>query len=135
MAIASGIAGGLGLGESAQFALVTRGLNELRRMGSAMGAREETMVGLSGLGDLMLSCSSPTSRNYSYGFALATGQDMTDHPLAEGIFTCEIAHSLAEEQALDMPIVAAVAQVLKGELSPEQAVDSLLRRPLRTESD
>ena len=115
LAIAAGIVTGRGLGASAAAALTTRGFAELVRFGKAFGAKPETMMGLSGLGDLILTCSSPQSRNFSFGVALGKGEkpDGAAHgKLAEGVFTAPVLLEMAREKNIDMPISAAVAAVL-----------------------
>src|SRR5690606_59496 len=97
LAIAAGASTGRGFGASAQAARITRGFAERRRLGKAIGARTETIMGLSGLGDLMLTCSSPQSRNYSYGMALGRGEDLSGRPLAEGVATAPIASALCRK--------------------------------------
>jgi glycerol-3-phosphate dehydrogenase (NAD(P)+) len=106
MAIAAGAAAGAGLGASAQAALVTRGFVELRRIGEALGARPETLFGLSGLGDLVLTCSSPQSRNFAYGMALGRGESLANRPLAEGVATAGIAAKIARERNIEAPITS-----------------------------
>jgi glycerol-3-phosphate dehydrogenase (NAD(P)+) len=135
LAIAAGIVAGRKLGASAAAALVTRGFAELARFGRAYGARTETMMGLSGLGDLLLTCSSPQSRNFSFGMALGAGQRPCDihGGLAEGVFTAPVLLDMAREKNVDMPISAAVAAVLNETLSVDKAIESLLTRPLRAE--
>ena len=133
LALAVGIARGLQLGASAEAALIARGFAELSRIAMTQGARRETLAGLSGLGDLVLSCSTPQSRNFSYGIALANGEDLSDRPLAEGVHTAEMAHNMAKEASIDAPIISAVVQVLAGELAPAEAVRLLLERPLKGE--
>ncbi|ATU93535.1 NAD(P)H-dependent glycerol-3-phosphate dehydrogenase [Phyllobacterium zundukense] len=133
LAIAAGAAIGRGFGASAQAALVTRGFVELRRIGQALGARPETIMGLSGLGDLMLTCSTPQSRNYSYGLALGRGEDLTGRPLAEGVATAAIATELAARKNIEAPIIAAVAQILDRQITIDEAMEALLARPLKTE--
>jgi len=135
LAIAAGAVTGAGLGASAQAAMVTRGFVELRRLGAAFGARPETLMGLSGLGDLILSCGSSQSRNFSYGMALARGEPLEGRPLAEGVATAGIAARIAQERGIDAPIVSAVALLLKGELTIDRAVAALLSRPLKSESE
>lgn len=138
LAIAAGIVVGRGLGASATAALTTRGFAELLRFGRAYGAQPETLFGLSGLGDLVLSCSSPQSRNFSLGIALGQGHaaDKTqDAPkLAEGAFTASVLSEMAAEKQVDMPIANAVAAVLDGRLNIDQAIESLLTRPFRAEA-
>ena len=136
LAIAAGIVTGRGLGASASAALTTRGFAELVRFGKAYGARPETMTGLSGLGDLILTCSSPQSRNFSFGVALGKGEkpDGAAHgKLAEGAFTAPVLLEMAREKNIEMPISAAVAAVLAGKLSVDKAIESLLTRPIKAE--
>jgi glycerol-3-phosphate dehydrogenase (NAD(P)+) len=137
LAIAAGIVAGRGLGASAAAALTTRGFAELVRFGRAFGARAETLTGLSGLGDVILSCSTAQSRNYSLGFALGQGRKVEDAQrdgkLAEGLFTAGVLVEMANERGVDMPIATAVAAVLDGRFDVDQAVESLLTRPLRAE--
>jgi glycerol-3-phosphate dehydrogenase (NAD(P)+) len=137
LAIAAGIVAGRGLGASAAAALTTRGFAELVRFGRAYGARPETMMGLSGLGDLLLTCSSPQSRNFSFGVNLGRGhQPDAIHGaigLAEGAFTASVLVDMARERAVDMPIAAAVAALLDGRMSVDAAIESLLSRPLKAE--
>ncbi len=133
LAIAAGASIGRGYGASAQAALVTRGFAELRRIGQAMGAKPETIMGLSGLGDLMLTCSSSQSRNYSYGLALGRGEDLTNRPLAEGVATAPIAADLCRRHNISAPIIDAVGGLLDGKITIDEAVTALLKRPLKTE--
>jgi glycerol-3-phosphate dehydrogenase (NAD(P)+) len=135
LAIAAGAVAGHGLGASAQAALTTRGFAELVRFGRAYGAKPETMMGLSGLGDLLLTCSSPQSRNFSFGVNLGRGQkpEAIHGGLAEGVFTAPVLLAMARERAVDMPIAAAVAALLDGTMSVDQAIESLLTRPLKAE--
>jgi glycerol-3-phosphate dehydrogenase (NAD(P)+) len=114
---------------------VTRGFAELMRFGRAFGARAETLVGLSGLGDLTLTCSSPQSRNFSLGVALGEGRSLAQaqSKLAEGAFTASVLVAMARERHVEMPIAAAVDAVLAGRLDIDAAIDSLLTRPLRAE--
>lgn len=135
VAIAAGATMGAGLGASAQAALVTRGFVELRRMAATFGARPETLMGLSGLGDLLLTCSSAQSRNYAYGLALGAGESLAGRPLAEGVATAAIAARLAAERGIEAPIVAATAAILAGRLSIGDAVGQLMARPLRSETE
>jgi glycerol-3-phosphate dehydrogenase (NAD(P)+) len=132
LAIASGIVTGRGLGASASAALTTRGFAELVRFGKAVGARAETMTGLSGLGDLILTCSSPQSRNFSYGVALGKGVK-PDGKLAEGAFTAPVLLEMARAQNIEMPISAAIAAVLTNQMTVDQAIESLLTRPIKAE--
>ncbi|MEP7030620.1 MAG: NAD(P)H-dependent glycerol-3-phosphate dehydrogenase [Pseudolabrys sp.] len=132
LAIASGIVTGRGLGASASAALTTRGFAELVRFGKAFGARTETMMGLSGLGDLILTCSSPQSRNFSYGVALGKNEK-PGGKLAEGAYTAPVLLEMARAKNVDMPICAAVAAMLAGAMSVDQAIESLLARPIKAE--
>jgi glycerol-3-phosphate dehydrogenase (NAD(P)+) len=132
LAIACGVAAGRALGASAQAALVARGFAELRRFGRAMGAREETLMGLSGLGDLVLTCGSTQSRNFALGHALGRGEP-APAALAEGAFTAAALVELARARDVDMPICAAVDAILAGRMSVSDAVDALLARPLKSE--
>jgi len=136
LGIAAGIVSGRGLGASAAAALVTRGFAELLRFGKAFGARPETLVGLSGLGDLILTCSSAQSRNYSFGIALGKGQSPSalGDTLAEGVFTAPVLLEMADAQAVDMPIVSAVVSILDGRASVDEATETLMTRPFRAES-
>ena len=135
LAIAAGVVTGRGLGASALAALTTRGFAELARFGKAYGAKPETMTGLSGLGDLLLTCSSPQSRNFSFGIELGRGQKPEDihGGLAEGVFTAPVLLAMARERAIDMPIATAVAALLDGTLTVDAAIESLLTRPLKAE--
>ena len=123
------------LGASAAAALTTRGFAELARFGRAFGARPETLTGLSGLGDLILTCSSPQSRNFSLGVALGQGRPLAEaqDKLAEGVFTAAALVEMANARGIDMPIATAVAAVLDGRLSVDAAIESLLTRPFRAE--
>ncbi|MET0445682.1 MAG: NAD(P)H-dependent glycerol-3-phosphate dehydrogenase [Pseudorhodoplanes sp.] len=138
LAIASGIVSGRGLGASAAAALTTRGFAELIRFGRALGARPETLIGLSGLGDLVLSCSTPQSRNFSLGIALGEGasplEAIAKTKLAEGVYTASVLNDLAKRYDVDMPIVAAIADVLEGRASVEEVIGRLLTRPFRAET-
>jgi len=134
LALAVGIARGLELGASAEAALIARGFAELNRVALALGARPETLAGLSGLGDLVLTCSSPQSRNFSYGIALARQEDLTSRPLAEGVHSAGMALQTALKLAVDAPIIECVVAVLSGKILPLEAVSLLLARPLKTEN-
>lgn len=133
-AIAAGAVTGAGLGASAQAAMVTRGFVELRRIAQAFGAESETVMGLSGLGDLLLTCSSAQSRNFAYGLALGRGESLESMPLAEGVATAGIAARIAIERGIDAPIISAVAAILAGRLSITDAVSALMTRPLKSEA-
>jgi glycerol-3-phosphate dehydrogenase (NAD(P)+) len=135
LAIAAGVVAGRGLGASAGAALTTRGFAELTRLGQAFGAKPQTMMGLSGLGDLLLTCSTPQSRNFSFGAALGRGQKPGDihRGLAEGVFTAPVLLDMARERSVDMPISAAVAALLAEQMTLDEAIKSLLTRPLKSE--
>lgn len=133
LAIAAGIVAGKQLGASALAALTTRGFAELMRLGVACGARPETIAGLSGLGDLLLSCSSSQSRNFSYGIALGRGETPPRGKLVEGEFTAPVLIELASEKNIEMPVASAVAAVLGGALTIDEAIEMLLTRPFRAE--
>jgi len=138
LAIAAGIVVGRKLGASAAAALTTRGFAELARFGRAFGARPETLTGLSGLGDLILTCSTAQSRNFAFGIALGEGRTLDEAhsaaKLAEGLFTAPVLVEMAAERHVDMPIATAVAAVLDGRASIAEAMESLLARPFRAEA-
>lgn len=134
LAIACGISDGRKLGDSARAALTTRGFAELTRFGRKLGARPETLMGLSGLGDLLLTCASTQSRNYAFGFAIGEGASVgralaQSKGVVEGAFTVKIAHRLAREHQADMPIVDAVHAIVDEARSPEEEIARLLARP------
>ncbi|HWZ39323.1 MAG TPA: NAD(P)H-dependent glycerol-3-phosphate dehydrogenase [Bradyrhizobium sp.] len=133
LAIAAGIVVGKKLGASAQAALTTRGFSELARLGRALGARAETMVGLSGLGDLILTCSSPQSRNFALGLALGRGEPPPAGKLAEGEFTAPVLIELAASQRIELPVSMAVAAILSKKLTIDAAIEGLLTRPFKAE--
>ena len=138
LAIAAGIVAGKQLGASAHAALVTRGFAELRRFGAALGARPATLQGLSGLGDLLLTASSPQSRNMSLGHALGEGRSLAEilagrRSVSEGIATASAVVSLARRHALEMPISEAVHAICTGALSVDAAMAALLARPFKAE--
>ncbi len=134
-AIAAGAVVGARLGASAQAAMVTRGFVELRRLAKSFGARPETLMGLSGLGDMMLTCGSSQSRNFAYGVALGRGASREHLPLAEGVATATIAAEIAQERGVEAPIITAVDMLLRDELTVEEAVSALMTRPLRSEDE
>jgi glycerol-3-phosphate dehydrogenase (NAD(P)+) len=133
LAIAAGISVGRNLGASALAALTTRGFSELVRLGHACGARGETMAGLSGLGDLILTCSNPQSRNFALGIALGRGETPPSGKLAEGEFTAPVLIELAHSKNIDMPVSSAVAAILKGAITIDAAIEGLLTRPFKAE--
>ena len=139
LAIAAGIVHGRGLGASAHAALVTRGFAELRRFGQALGAKPETLMGLSGLGDLLLTCGSPQSRNMSLGHALGEGQALQAilagrRSVAEGVYTAAAVVRVAGAHGIEMPISQAVHAIVGGKMSIDAAIDALLSRPFKAES-
>lgn len=138
VAIACGIVAGRGLGENARAALITRALAEIVRLAEAKGARAETLHGLSGLGDLILTCTSPASRNYSLGIALGEGRAKDSvlgerRSIAEGVFSAAAVRALADSLGVDMPIAAAVDAVLNRAADIDRSISDLLARPLRPE--
>jgi len=138
LAIACGIVEGRGLGRSAHAALITRGFAEMTRLAVALGAQAETLAGLCGLGDLVLTCSSPQSRNMSVGLALGRGESLDQAlagklSVAEGVASAPAVRELAARRGVDMPICQVVAAILAGEVAVDAAIDGLLSRPLRDE--
>ena len=138
LAIACGISDGRGLGDSARAALTTRGFAELTRFGKKLGARPETLTGLAGLGDLLLTCSSHQSRNYSFGLAIGQGTSVSaalaaSRGVVEGAYTARVAHDLAMKHEVDMPIVAAVSAIVDQGAEPAEEIARLLARPVREE--
>lgn len=140
LAIACGVVDGLGLGQNARAALIARGYAEMTRFGLSRGARAETLAGLCGLGDLVLTCSSTSSRNFALGKALGEGQSAEQAlagkaSVAEGAATAPVLADLAARAGLDLPIVNAVCRLLAGEAPARQVVAELLSRPLRAEGE
>lgn len=138
LAIACGVVEGRGLGQNARAALIARGFAEMTRFGLARGARPETLAGLSGLGDLVLTCSSTSSRNFSLGKGLGAGRPAAElmadrRTVAEGAFTAPVLRRLSEAEGVEMPIVAAVDDLLAGRADVEAVLERLLSRPLRLE--
>ncbi|MCK8463331.1 NAD(P)-dependent glycerol-3-phosphate dehydrogenase [Aliiroseovarius sp. S1339] len=133
VAIACGIAVGAGLGESAHAALMTRGFAEMQRFALSRGARPDTLSGLSGFGDLALTCSSEKSRNFAYGLALGRGDPLPEGTTVEGKATAKAVSNLAKKTGLDMPIADMVVAVLENHLTINEAVNMLLTRPLKEE--
>ena len=138
MAIAAGIVDGKALGTSAHAGLVTRGFAELRRFGDAFGAKPETLTGLSGLGDLILTCGSPKSRNMSLGRSLGQGEPLDEalgarRAVTEGVYTAGAVARIAQEKGIDMPITFAVAGILNGDISVDDAIARLMLRPQKAE--
>lgn len=138
LAIACGVAEGAGLGHNARASLISRGFAEMTRFGLALGARPETLAGLSGLGDLVLTCSSTSSRNFSLGKGLGEGRSAADllgarRTVAEGAFTAPVLRDAARDAGVDMPIVESVCAVLEGDVAVPDMIGMLLSRPLRSE--
>lgn len=138
LAIACGVVEGMGLGLNARAALISRGFAEMTRFGLAKGARPETLAGLSGLGDLVLTCSSTNSRNFSLGVGLGEGRSAAEllsdrRTVAEGAFTAPVLRRVADAAGVEMPIVAAVCALLDGSATAKDVVDGLLARPLKSE--
>ncbi|PTQ13396.1 glycerol-3-phosphate dehydrogenase [Sphingomonas oleivorans] len=138
LAIACGVVEGAGLGQNARAALISRGFAEMSRFGLARGARVETLAGLSGLGDLVLTCSSTNSRNFSLGKGLGEGRAAADlladrRTVAEGAFTAPVLAEAARDVGVEMPIVDAVCALLKGDIKVDTLIDALLARPLKNE--
>lgn len=140
LAIACGIAAGLKLGDNARAALVTRGLAELARLGAALGARPDTLMGLSGLGDLVLTCGSPQSRNMSLGIALGQGRSLLEtlaerHSVAEGVPTARAVMAVAARLGVDMPICGAIDAILHQGADVQAILQGLLERPFKAEGE
>jgi len=139
LAIACGVVEGKGLGQNARAALIGRGFAEMTRFGLACGAKRETLAGLSGLGDLVLTCSSTSSRNYSLGKGIGEGRPSSElladrRTVAEGAFTAPVLARLARERGIDMPIVQAVDELIGGRSTVDQVLGALLSRPPRSEA-
>lgn len=140
LAIACGIVEGKRFGQNARAALIARGFAEMTRFGVAMGGRRETLAGLSGLGDLVLTCSSISSRNFSLGKAIGEGGNVAElmkdrRTVAEGAYTAPVVHRIAMERDIDMPIVAAVVELLSGKVAIDELLETLLSRPPGDEED
>ncbi|WP_170410718.1 NAD(P)H-dependent glycerol-3-phosphate dehydrogenase [Ruegeria atlantica] len=133
MAIGCGAAIGAGLGDSARAALMTRGFAEMQRFALMRGARPDTLMGLSGLGDLVLTCSSELSRNYRFGLSLGRNIQFDSHTTVEGVATARAMTEIATTEGLDMPISTTVADLSSGAYSVAQAIQTLLNRPLKEE--
>ena len=140
LAIACGVAEGRGLGQNARAALIARGFAEMIRFGVEMGGRRETLAGLSGLGDLVLTCSSTSSRNFSLGMAIGQGKSVAElmkdrRTVAEGAHTAPVLYRIAVERGIDMPLVGAVLDLLEGRVKIGQLLETLLSRPPGDEED
>jgi glycerol-3-phosphate dehydrogenase (NAD(P)+) len=139
LAIACGVVEGKGLGQNARAALIARGFAEMTRFGRAFGAKPETLAGLSGLGDLVLTCSSTSSRNYSLGVGIGEGRSAAEllsnrKTVAEGAFTAPVLARLAREKEVEMPIVSAVDALIADRASVDEVLDALLSRPPKAEA-
>jgi glycerol-3-phosphate dehydrogenase (NAD(P)+) len=139
LAIACGVVDGAGLGQNARAALIARGFAEMTRFGLACGARRETLAGLCGLGDMVLTCSSTSSRNFSLGKGIGEGRSASElmadrKTVAEGAFTAPVLARLAQQEGIDMPIVTAVADLIAGRRTVDETLEQLLSRPPRPES-
>ena len=132
-AIACGAAIGGGFGESARAAIMTRGFAEMQSIAAHLGARPETLVGLSGFGDLCLTCTSPQSRNYQYGHALGAGIAFNENLTVEGKSTAQAIAALSTQKNLDTPITQAIAALTQGHITVKQIVEQLMQRPLKKE--
>lgn len=140
VAIAAGISDGIGFGDNSKAALVTRGLAEMTRLGRALGAHPATFAGLSGLGDLFVTCASRQSRNRGVGERLGRGESIAHilegmEQVAEGVWTCEVARQLAEQHRVSVPIIEEVCAVIHRGRDPRAAVQALMTRELRHERD
>jgi glycerol-3-phosphate dehydrogenase (NAD(P)+) len=139
MAIAAGAVDGFELGDNFKSALMARGLQEMKRFGEAFGAKSETFFGLSGLGDLITTCSSSSSRNWKVGYAISQKKDLAQalqdlkSSVAEGVKTTRIVHDIAQSKGIDMPITREIYAVLYGHKSPREAIESLMMRDLKAE--
>jgi len=133
IAIACGVCIGAGFGESARAAIVTRGFSEMRRIGATLGADPETLTGLSGFGDLALTCTSDASRNYRFGLSIGASEPFDTDTTVEGAATAVSVTRLAEKHQLDLPICRVVADLSAGTITPKEALSTLLSRPLRKE--
>lgn len=133
IAIAAGAAIGAGYGDSARASVITRGFAEMTRLAAALGARPETLAGLSGLGDLVLTCTSEQSRNFRYGLALGSGRDFAAGTTVEGAATARAVAALAPKLGVELPVSQLVAGLAEGRIAMEHALDILLNRPLKEE--
>ncbi len=133
MAIASGVVMGAGLGDSARAALMTRGFAEMQRFALAKGARAETLAGLSGLGDLVLTCTSTQSRNFRFGHSIGAGVDFDASVTVEGAATARAIDTMAQRDGIDMPITRMIAELVNGTIRLTDAIQALMSRPLKEE--
>lgn len=138
IALAAGIIAGLGYGDNAKAALITRGLVEIKRLGTAVGANEETFSGLSGLGDLIVTCTSVHSRNWQAGYKIGSGSDLQEAidsmtMVVEGVRTCQATYEMAQALQIEMPIVETVYEVIFNKLDPRVAIAQLMTRDMKPE--
>jgi glycerol-3-phosphate dehydrogenase (NAD(P)+) len=138
IAIAAGVIEGLGLGHNPMAAMITRGLAEMSRLALACGGRGETLAGLAGMGDLVLTCTGGLSRNRSVGVELGKGRKLTEilqsmHEVAEGVKTTEATVELAQQHGVEMPITLQVQRILQDQISPRDAIRELMERSLKSE--
>lgn len=138
LALGAGISDGLGFGDNAKAALMTRGMAEIMRLGTAMGAKEETFAGLTGVGDLIVTCTSMHSRNRRCGMLIGQGKPVDEAikevgMVVEGVYTCEAACKLADKYGVEMPITKSIKACLDGKLSPIESIDNLMLRSLKNE--
>ncbi|HOM76784.1 MAG TPA: glycerol-3-phosphate dehydrogenase, partial [Anaerohalosphaeraceae bacterium] len=138
IAIAAGIIDGIGAGDNAKAALITRGLAEIQRLGTALGAKAKTFAGLSGLGDLVTTCISPKGRNRSFGERIGRGLSVKEalgatHSVVEGASTCQSIVQLAAKHSIEMPITQAVHEVIQGRKTVREAIAELMTRQLKAE--
>ena len=139
IAIAAGVVEGQKMGDSARAATIARGFSEIKRLAIAMGGKEETLAGLSGMGDLLLTCNSKTSRNYSLGIKLGEGQTIEEatnglSTIAEGMYSAKAITKLAVQNKIDMPITQAVNDLIEEKYSVTDIIDNLLNRPIKEEN-
>ena len=138
MAVGSGIIDGLGFGDNTRAAMITRAITEMTRLGVKMGARPETFAGLSGVGDMIVTCTSMHSRNFRCGRLIGQGMDPEEARkeigmVVEGMFTAEAAHDLAAREGVEMPIAEAIYNVINGQVDVHEALDALMDRPRKSE--
>jgi len=136
IAIATGISDGMGLGNNARAALITRGLHEIKKLGKLLGAKEETFYGLSGLGDLVLTCTGDLSRNRQFGLAIGKGEGKVDKKfIVEGVYTAKAVYELSKKLNVEMPIANAVYKIVHKKQSPQEVMKELLSRPVKEETN
>ena len=134
IAIATGISDGMNLGNNARAALITRGIHEIKKLGKSLGAKEETFYGLSGVGDLVLTCTGDLSRNRQFGLAIAKGREFGGKQVVEGVYTVRAVVELARRFSLEMPISEAVYKIIYERRNPEEVMRELLSRPVKEET-